>query len=399
MPDPIASQFNRIITPPIVETSNKIKALAPSNQKLISFGQGVPYFGPPAFALEALSGEMQQDHSPLHRYSLDEGLDSLREVLLRKAKASEIIVTLDQILVTAGANLAFYIAVAVLCNPGDEFIVPTPFYFNHVMAIQSIHGIPVFVPRLPNLDLDLEAITNCITNKTKGIIITSPDNPTGSIYSKKTLEAVYQLAQEHDFYVLHDETYLDFVYNPDTHPHMSVLTLEDTLDRTFGIYSFSKAYGMAGYRLGYLLFPSAFRSALMKIQDTIIVCPPVNAQYLAEIILTEENATRQWFKTKFAELHKVRHYVLSQVNDIADLYLPQDSLSGLGGFYIFPMLQTDRYTHADEFVNDLIQQQAVVLIAGNGFGDHWKQYFRIAYGNVSLEHAKEGFERIRTLLN
>ncbi|MHA2363089.1 MAG: pyridoxal phosphate-dependent aminotransferase [Candidatus Hodarchaeales archaeon] len=390
-----ALHIDNVMNPPIVVIANKIKNLVSPNQSIVSFGQGVPFFGPPEFALKELSVEMLNSESLLHRYSIDEGLQQLRELVAENSRKKRINVTSDQVLITTGANQAFYIALSALCNPGDEFIVPTPFYFNHVMAIQLVHGVPIFVPRLKDdMDLDIKAIREAITPKTKGIILTSPDNPTGSVYPKKTLDRLFNIVYEQKLYVIHDETYAEFIYDSD-HPHVSMLSYEHYLERTIGIYSFSKVYGMAGYRLGYLLFPEMLRSALMKIQDTIVVCPPVIAQQLALILLTNEKQTKMWFSSKLTVLNSVREFVLQQIKEIPQFYLSQKSLSGFGGFYLFPEVINHKFKSLDNLIDQLIHKKAVVLIPGNAFGDYWKTNIRIAYGNVSLDQAQEGFERIR----
>lgn len=386
-----AHHIHSVLSPPIVAIARYASEHASTNRQLISFGQGLPFFGPPQFALDQLGPKLNSSASALHRYSPDEGLAELREELLLHHR-QEVPNLQGGVLVTAGANQAIFTTLATILNPGDEVLVPTPYYFNSVMAVQILRAKPVFVPRQPNFDLDIPALEAAVNDRTKAVIITSPDNPTGAVYPRRSMELVYDLAVKHDLWLLHDETYRDFLFAENSR-HFSATALEPELERVVGLYSFSKAYGMAGHRLGYCLYPQSLAESLVKVQDTLVVCPPVPAQHLA-LTLLRQNQTQSWLVDQLLELAKVRSFVLRELASLGSLSLPDDSLSGHGGFYVFPELTSDRFASADEFVKALIREEGVVFLPGDAFGPHWGGHVRLAFGNVSMEQAQEGFARM-----
>ena len=260
------NHISEVFSPPIVDVARIVKNSTRSKD-LISFGQGIPFYNPPEFALDELKKSLISENNYMHRYTVDEGLPDVIELILkRQAGKNRINFARENVILTAGANLAFYLALTSITSYGDEVIIPTPFYFNHVMAVQILQCTPVLIPRLSNLNLNIAEIERKITSKTKAIVITSPDNPTGAIYSRETLQRIYELAEKHDFWIIHDETYEEFIYDTAKAPHSSMLDFEkNDLHRVISIFSFSKIYGMSGYRAGYLIFPSKLYINLLKL--------------------------------------------------------------------------------------------------------------------------------------
>ncbi len=391
------NHISEVFSPPIVDIASIVKT-TPRNKELISFGQGIPFYNPPTFALNKLKETLTGEVNYIHRYTVDEGLPDVIELILQRHKRKgRSNLSRENFILTAGANLAFYLALTGITSFGDEIIVPTPFYFNHVMAVQILQCTPVLVPRLSNLDLDLAEIERKITNKTKAIVITSPDNPTGAMYSKETLKRIYELAEKHDFWVIHDETYEEFIYEPSKQEHVSMLDFEKTgPNRVISVFSFSKVFGMSGYRAGYLVFPARLYKNLLKLQDTIIVNCPAVSQVLVKELLERENETNSWFQSQFKQLQDVRTYIMQELNDSAFFDLQPHSLSGLGGFYLFPAIASEHYqNNSFELVSKLIKEQDLVLLPGSGFGDTWNNYVRISFGNVNLNQVQEGFSRLK----
>lgn len=391
------NHITEVFSPPIVDIASIVKTTT-RNKELISFGQGIPFYNPPDFALDKLKESLTGEVNYIHRYSVDEGLpEVINLVLQRHKRKGRMNLTRENIILTAGANLAFYLALTGITSFGDEVIIPTPFYFNHVMAVQIVQCKPILVPRLPTMDLDIAEIEKKITNRTKAIVITSPDNPTGAMYSQQTLQRIYKLAEEHDFWIIHDETYEEFLYNSAHSKHVSMLDFEKTdRNRVISVFSFSKVFGMSGYRAGYLIFPSKLYKNLLKLQDTIIVNCPVVSQVLIKELLEREQETKKWFDSNFKQLQEVRKYILEEINQSDFFKLQQNSLSGLGGFYLFPAISLKPYQNkSHELVSRLIKEQDIVLLPGSGFGDTWKNYLRISFGNVNLTQVQEGFSRLK----
>ena len=165
--------------------------------------------------------------------------------------------------------------------------------------------------------------------------------------------------------------------------------------RVISVFSFSKIFGMSGYRAGYLIFPNILYQNLLKLQDTIIVNCPVLSQTLVKILLDHGNETKSWFQTNFKQLGQVREYLIKEITNSNFFSLEKNSLSGLGGFYLFPQIIGSVYkNNSVKLVTDLIQKQDLVLLPGIGFGETWSNYIRISFGNVNLDQVKEGFTRL-----
>ncbi len=184
-----------------------------------------------------------------------------------------------QVIVTAGSNMGFLNAVLAITSPGDEVILQTPYYFNHEMAIAIAGCRAVPVSTDANYQLRLEAIQQAITERTRAIVTISPNNPTGVVYSEADLRAVNYLCTSRGIYHITDEAYEYFTY--DDSKHFSAGAIPGSVDHTISLYSLSKAYGFASWRIGYVVVPIHLFDAMMKIQDTNVICPPVISQYAA----------------------------------------------------------------------------------------------------------------------
>src|SRR5262249_42010158 len=184
-----------------------------------------------------------------------------------------------RVMVTAGANMAFVHALLAITSLGDEVILPVPFYFNHEMAIEMAGCAPVRVPTDERYQLDLDAIRRAITPRTRAIVTVTPNNPTGAVYPEPALRAVSRLCQDHGLYHISDEVYEYFTYGAAR--HVSPASFDGAEKFTISLFSLSKAYGFAGWRIGYMAYPESLANAIMKVQDTVIVCPPVISQIAA----------------------------------------------------------------------------------------------------------------------
>jgi aspartate/methionine/tyrosine aminotransferase len=236
-------------------------------------------YGPPAEAVEAARrfGSALQDH----RYGPVEGLPPLVARLEAKLAAENGIQVrpASRVLVTAGGNQAFMNAVLAVTDPGDEIILPAPYYFNHEMAIVMAGVKVVGVATDRNYQLDLPAITAALTSRTRAIVTVSPNNPTGAVYPADALIQVNALCRARGIFHIHDEAYEYFTYGGVR--HFSPGSLAEAAGHTISLYSLSKAYGMASWRIGYMVIPEVLSEAVNKIQDTLLICPPAVSQHAA----------------------------------------------------------------------------------------------------------------------
>ncbi len=245
----------------------------------ISLGQGVVSYEPPPEAIAAarrFGGKLTD-----HRYGPVEGLPELVAAIEAKlARENHIVVRpKSRVLVTAGGNQAFMNAVLAITDPDDEIVLLVPYYFNHEMAVVMAGAKAVAVPTTSEYQIDLRAIEDAITPRTRAVVTVSPNNPTGAVYPEADLRAVNALCRDRGIFHIHDEAYEYFTYGGVN--HFSPGSLPDAAGHTISLFSLSKAYGMASWRIGYMVIPEVLHEAVNKIQDTILICPPAVSQHAA----------------------------------------------------------------------------------------------------------------------
>src|SRR5687767_9647988 len=249
----------------------------------ISLGQGVVHYGPPAAAIDAVRAALGSPATS--EYQPVAGLPVLRERIAAKLAAENGIDVArgSRVMVTAGGNMAFMHAVMATTSPGDEVILPVPFYFNHEMAVQMAGCRVVCVPTDECYQLSIDGIARAVGGRTRAIVTISPNNPSGAVYAEPALRRINELCRDRGLYHISDETYEYFTYG--SARHVSPGSFAGAEGHTISIYSMSKAYGFAGWRIGYMAYPDRLASAMSKIQDTILICPPIVSQVAAAAAL------------------------------------------------------------------------------------------------------------------
>ena len=350
----------------------------------ISLGQGVVYYPPPPEAIARLPEFLADPNN--HKYKAVQGIAPLLSTIAAKLHTDNRI-TLNQnncIVVTAGANMAFMNAILAITSPGDEIIIQTPYYFNHEMAITMASCHPVLVATDENYQLRPQAIAKAITEKTKAVVTISPNNPTGAVYSKAALQAVNELCRERGIYHISDEAYEYFTYNGVKHVSPAAFPQSDS--HTISLYSLSKTYGFASWRIGYMVIPQHLLAAVKKIQDTILICPPVVSQYVA---LAALQMGLSYTQPHIQAIATVRQLVLEALQRLDGLcaIAPAD-----GAFYFW--LKVNTSINPVELVERLIRDHRVAVLPGTTFGMEEGCYLRIAYGALQKETVAEGIERL-----
>lgn len=366
-----------------------IAELVRNNPGTISLGQGVVNYGPPVEAIAAIPGLMGDVQ--LNKYSAVMGYPALVEALKKKLQdENNMSCGADSILmVTAGSNMAFLNSILVIADPGDEFILPKPFYFNQEMAVRMAGCVPVPVDVHADWSLDVEALARAITPRTRAIVTVSPNNPTGAVYSQEALTAVNNLCAAKGIYHFSDEAYEYFTY--DGAKHFSPASLPGAAKHTFSFYSMSKNYGMASWRLGYVTFPADLYDAMNKVQDTNLICAPVPTQLLALEVL---KYGRDWVLPKVQALAAVRKNVYQILEGLGDLVqFPQTQ----GAFYVLMKLPgLSQGSEPLAFNRAMAEKYKVVSIPGFAFGltnTQQANYQRLSYGALQAASVTEGVER------
>jgi aspartate/methionine/tyrosine aminotransferase len=350
----------------------------------ISLGQGVVYYSPPPEAIERINQFLAEANN--HRYQAVQGIPELIAAIGSKLKAENAIVVdhESEIVVTSGSNMGFVNAVLAIADPGDEIILQTPYYFNHEMAIRMANCVPILVQTDDQYQLQLEAIQAAITPRTKAIVTISPNNPTGAVYPEADLRAVNQLCGDRGIYHIHDEAYEYFTY--DGVIPFSPNSISGSNAHTVSLFSLSKAYGFASWRIGYMVLPAHLMTAVMKIQDTIAICPPVISQFAA---LGALEVGVDYCKQKLEAIAQVRQLCLKEFTAIQDICtIPPAN----GAFYFLLKVHTE--VHSLELVKRLIQDHKVAVIPGMTFGIEEGCYLRVAYGALQQDTVAEGIGRL-----
>ncbi len=350
----------------------------------ISLGQGVVYYGPPPRAYEALK-KIHLD-GKLNVYGHTAGLHALRRQIADKLLQENRIDTGDgyTIIVTAGSNMGFLNALFAISYPGDEIILSVPYYFNHEMATRMVGCIPVLVDTDEGYRLRINAIGQAITPRTRAVVTISPNNPTGVVYTKESLAAVNRLCRKHGIYHINDEAYEYFTYGKEH--HFSPGSLADSREHTISLFSLSKSYGFANWRIGYMVVPEHMKTAVYKAQDTNLICPSITSQLAAAGALA---IGRQYCDSKRTVIAENREIMLNKLSNINDIYTISDNQ---GAFYFLIKVRTqlDDMT----LIRRLIKEHRVAVLPGSTFGMSGGCYIRIAYGALSRENATEGIQRL-----
>jgi aspartate/methionine/tyrosine aminotransferase len=354
------------------------------NPGVISLGQGVVKYGPPPEAINQINTFLADPNN--HKYALVQGIPVLLEqIKIKLAAENGILANGDSaVMVTAGSNMAFMNAILTISEPGDEIILQTPYYFNHEMAITIADCYPVCVPTDDSYQLNLNAIEAAITPKTQAIVTISPNNPTGAVYSEDSLRAVNMICRERELYHIHDQAYEYFTY--DGVESFSPGSIEGSDNYTISLFSLSKAYGFASWRIGYMVAPFHLYESLKKVQDTNLICPPVISQWAAAGAL---KAGKDYCKPYLEELGEVRKMILEKLNSFHNFITVP---TPYGAFYCLLRVNTD--LNAMTIVKRLIREHKVAVIPGFTFGLEEGCSLRVAYGAMDMHAVLEGIDRL-----
>jgi len=361
--------------------------LAQGVHDVISLGVGEPDFVPPPHVLDAAKQAM--DKGKTH-YTPNTGIPELREGLVRKAKL-DYGLSYDQqseVLVTAGGTEAIFLALAALVNPGDEVLVPNPGFVCYEPNVLLAGGVPVSTPLLEKSDfkLDADVVMPLITEKSRVMIVNSPNNPTGSVLSYDDMASLAKLAVERDLIVISDEVYEKILY--DNVKHYCLATFPRMQDRTIVVNSFSKTYAMTGFRVGYALGPTELIAPMLKAHQYVTACVSGPSQYAAVAAL---EGSQDFVENMVREFDRRRHLLYSRINEITGfrLILPK------GAFYAFANIGGFRMS-SERFAENLFDKAKVVTVAGAAFGKYGEGYVRFSFATeyARIEEALSRIERI-----
>ncbi len=372
------------MAPPIVELMDLAREYIGSPE-FLNLGQGVSGYIPPKRALQVLSEQIW--NPSLHGYTPDQGLLELREELALYLRRTHGIDADPQqeIIITAGANQAFAGVIMALIEPGDNVVIPDPFYFNTVMAVQLAGGNVKPAPVEPDYQISVDTIRAAVDDRTRAIVLVSPNNPTGAVYDEDAVNAVVDVCLENDIMLISDETYARIIF--DGAVHYSPRTRRDAEENVVTLGSFSKDLGMAGWRVGYIVGSPSFTTEYLKVQDTVAICAPTAGQMLALEIL--RNGT-EYVDFELERLALLRDLAYARIDDIDAL----DTVRTAGTFYLFPRVKN--CTNSKELAIDILQKTSTFVLPGSVFGAAGEGHIRLSIGPLTPEAVDEAFNRLET---
>ena len=337
---------------------------------VVSLGQGIPSFQTPRHICDAVATALAEGQ--VSYYSLDPGYSTLRKAVSEKLQTRNRI-TADpdtELTITVGASEAFSAAVMVLIDKGQEAIIPEPAYPAHIEAVYLADGQPRMVPLVEEEGwrLDLDQIRATVSDKTAAIIINTPHNPTGSVFARKDLEEVANIALEHEIAVISDETYEQFTY--DGHAHYSVGSIHELWAKGLAVscFTFSKTYAMTGWRVGYVVGHSGIIDHLLKVHDCFAICAPTISQIAALAALQGPQTCVDVFRQKFQER---RDQSCAWLNKVGWTFQKP-----YGAYYILAEIPShDSYSYSI----DLLRKAKVNTIPGAAFGKIGEGHIRLSY--------------------
>ena len=289
-----------------------------------------------------------------------------------------------EIMVTVGGSEGIDVALRALINPGDEIILPEPCYVSYLPCITLADGVPVQIDLKEENEFKLtpEELLGAITDKTKALILTFPNNPTGAVMTKEDLAPLVDIIIEKDIIVISDEIYSELTYGSD---HVSIASFPGMKERTILINGFSKAYAMTGWRLGYACAPKMILEQMLKIHQFAIMCAPTTSQYAAVTALRHCDGAVQEMKEAY---NQRRRFVLNAFKEMGlQCFEPR------GAFYAFPCIKEFGMT-SDDFAMKFLEEEKVAVVPGTAFGNCGEGFLRISYA-CSIEELKEALGRMK----
>ena len=354
---------------------------------VISLGVGEPDFDTPWLVREEGMYTLQKGYT---FYTANAGLMELRQeishYLDRRYQLSYD--AKEEIVVTVGGSEAIDLALRAMLDPGDEVIVPEPCYVSYTPCVALADGVsvPIQLQEAHQFRLQPEELEAAITPKTKMLILSYPNNPTGAIMEREDLEALAEVIIKHDLYVLSDEIYSELSYQ--SH-HVSIASLPGMKERTIVINGFSKGFAMTGWRLGYAAGPKLIMEQMVKIHQFAIMAAPTASQYAGIVALRDCDKEVAEMRESY---NQRRRYLMNTVEKIGlPCFIPY------GAFYIFPNISEFGLT-SEEFATRLVQEEKVAVVPGSAFGESGEGFVRISYA-YGISELKEAFIRVERFID
>ncbi len=384
-PSPLSSWAQNISPSPTLAVDAKAKALKAAGEDVCGFAAGEPDFDTPEHIKEACIAALRAGKT---KYAPTPGIDELRAALAEKyASDYGLKVTPAQVVVSPSGKYSCYLAILAICSPGDEVIIPAPFWVSYPEMVKLAGATPKFVlaDDRTGFKLTPEQLEQAITAKTKLLVINSPSNPTGAVYSRSELEAIMAVALKHNLYVMSDEIYEHLLYDGAEHVAPATFSKEAEA-RTLIVSGFSKTYSMTGWRLGTMVAPAPIAKAVGELQSQTTSNATTFAQYGALAALREKEKTKAALEQMLSAFDRRRKFLHGELNKISGV----SCLLAQGAFYLFPNISKFGLGSQD-FCTRLLEKEKVAAVPGSAFGA--EGYLRLSYA-TSDEIIAKGVSRL-----
>ncbi|ABZ83250.1 aspartate aminotransferase [Heliomicrobium modesticaldum Ice1] len=380
---------------PTLSIDAKAKKMRSEGVDVIGFGAGEPDFDTPDHVKQAAIAAIEAGFT---KYTPASGTLELKQAICDKLKAENgVDYAPANIIVSNGAKHSLVNAFEAICNPGDEVIIPAPYWVSYPEMVKLVDAVPVFVytTEESRFKFTVEQIKQALTSKTKALVLNSPSNPTGMVYSKEELAEIADLAVEYGIFVISDEIYEKLIY--DDFEHVSIASINDKIkEQTIIVNGVSKAYSMTGWRIGYTASNAPIAKIMANIQSHATSNPNSIAQKAALAAIT---GPQDIVGTMVGEFVRRRDYMVERINAIPGL----SCLKPNGAFYVMMNISKiigstfagRRINGSDDFADLLLEQAQVALVPGSGFGID--THVRLSYA-TSMENITEGLNRIENFL-
>ena len=370
-----------------VSAIKEMSMLSANIEGAVSLAWGLPSFRTPEYIRDGIKQLLDSDIDA-GKYTLPDGLPELRRLAVTEhIKKTGIEVDADEnVMISAGNMQALNTLFHTMLDPGDEIILTDPCFASHIQQITLFDGKPVYWPldESNNWALDIERLPALITDKTQAIVIVSPSNPTGKIFSREELLRVGEIARQHDILIIIDDPYSDFVYD-NRDKYFNLASVEALKEHIVYLYSFSKSYAMTGWRVGYTAAPKTIIDEMEKLMEHMVSGVTAVAQRAALAAIT---ASQDCVKEMVTIYDKRRHLVHEGLNAIEGI----DCLKPESTFYAFPNISSFGLSSWD-FAKYLAKEHKVAVVPGSIFGKAGEGYVRLSFA-ASSEQLREGIARI-----
>ncbi|MFZ9746829.1 MAG: pyridoxal phosphate-dependent aminotransferase [Opitutaceae bacterium] len=384
-PAPLSTWARNVAPSPTLAVDAKAKALQAAGEDVCGFAAGEPDFDTPEHIKEACAAALRAGKT---KYAPTPGIEPLRQAIAdRYAAEYGLRATPAQVIVSPGGKFSCYLGVLATCSPGDEVIVPAPYWVSYPEMVKLAGAVPRFVlaDDRTGFRLTPAMVEAAITPRTRLLILNSPSNPTGAVYSRAELEAIVAVALRHNLYILSDEMYEHLVYDG-VRPTCVATLAPEAAARTITVAGFSKTYAMTGWRIGTTLAPLPIAKAISELQSQMSSNVTTFAQFGALAALQQKEKTAAALATMLTAFDRRRRNLHAELNRIPGI----SCLLAEGAFYLFPNISRFGLTDL-EFCNRLLEQEKVAAVPGSAFGA--EGYLRLSYA-TSDEIIAKGVARL-----